>query len=255
MPSQAGDAKHYELVNPVTKEVELLPRVTSIIGRTLNKPHLITWAENFARDAIFFAFKELTPVQRLEVLEDVDDFHQWLKDQGLTVRDYTKVRQTEGKEAHATLEALGEADEVDALRMAQRILGDPDSYTGYEYASARWWMDTKPKVLMSEALLVSWKHRYAGTVDLIWQDERGNHIITDLKSRRADLGMYESDDIQTGAYSIAYKEMDGLVWKASNIRRTVLLVHPDGTYKHADTKLDEEAFLDLRSLYRKMTGE
>lgn len=252
MPSQAGDNKHYELVNPKTKELEYLPRVTSIIGRTLSKPYLVKWAENFARDAVFFAFQELTPIERLEILEDVDDFHQWFKDQGLTTDNYTKKRAGEGKEAHATLEKLGGYDAVDAMKLAHDILDHEENWGGYEVAIARWWIATEPKVLHSEALLVSWRHRYAGTVDLIWQDKDDNVVITDFKSRRADLGMYESDDIQTGAYEIAYKEVRH---QTHPMRRTVPLVHPDGTYHEEDAKLPADAFLDLRSLYRKMTGE
>ena len=99
--------------------------------------------------------------------------------------------------------------------------------------------------------LLSLEHQFAGSTDLIWRNNDGDLVVTDLKSRKAGLDAYESDHIQVGAYSIAYEEMTGQYVD----KETVLVVRGDGTWDEYQSNLDNRAiFLSLVSVYNNLKG-
>ncbi len=266
MPRKAGSGANYSwvLLDKSTGKYDPsstidLPSVTTIIGAVLNKPFLVQWAYAHTRDVISGAVSEMNqsslykPTEMIEMLGDAEELEEFLKANKLRPNDIKDIRGDEGTEAHKALETLAgialDEGSDDALQAAESLLAHPQS-TGYERATADWWLQRKPEVIASEMVLHSLRHRFSGTVDLIWNYHLGDRLeplltVTDLKSRRKDLGMYDSDDVQTGAYGVCYTEMTG--WSVD--RRTVLLVHDDGTWKEEEARLPAEAFLHLRELY------
>jgi hypothetical protein len=99
--------------------------------------------------------------------------------------------------------------------------------------------------------LRSLQHGFAGTVDLVYIDKDGKLVICDLKSRETGKGKYESDDIQTGAYALAWNETETVQVDY----RTVLLVHEDGTFEEIPCWIDADVFLMLLSVYKSMRPE
>jgi hypothetical protein len=183
------------------------------------------------------------------MLTDADDLEDYLKENRLRPDDVKYEAADRGTEAHAVLEDLAElflrGGEAVAQKKAAKILSTEKS-SPYAKGVAGWWLDTNPHVEASEEVLISLKHEFAGTCDLIWWDWEGNLVCTDLKSRKAGSAIYESDDVQTAAYEIAWNERND-----KNIdRRTVLLTMDDGTFKEGPATIDPQVFLDLLAVYR-----
>lgn len=234
--------------------------VTTVISAVLAKPFLVGWAFNYALEVVKVIVDKdreghlsWSPdpneglVDVLELLSSPDDLDEFIKENRLHHKDVKNDAADRGKEEHVHLETLAnlalDEDHQAADDVARRWLASEKS-TGYRRATAAWWLDHEPKVVASEAFLLSKQHWFAGTCDLITEGE-----VIDLKSRRAGLGMYDSDDIQTGAYEIALEEQTGIVRS-----RYVLVIHEDGTYDYEDAKIDQTAFLDLLQVYRKLKG-
>ncbi len=260
--SAAGDAKYYTFVlkdeetGEYYEDVEIhLDRVTSVIG-VLNKPFLVTWAHNFTRDAIsgmvdMLALRpDVTAYDIIDMLADADMLAEYLKENKLRPEDYTAERSEEGTEAHAFLESLATVAAVNrgrALNMALKASKD-EGRSGHIQAVAKWWVANDPQVVASEVKLISLRLGVMGTCDLIWRDANDVLWCTDLKTRKADGQVYESDRIQTGAYEIIWNETHP---KNRIDKRSVLLAKADGKYKDVEADNDPTMFLHLLAAYRK----
>lgn len=266
MPSAAGDTDYYTFVlrDATTGEyhedvVINLDRVTNVIG-VLNKPFLVTWAHNFTRDAISGLVQVILEIddlaERAQALSDLLDtlsdheiLEEYLKENRLRPTDHTADRADEGTEAHEFLERLATLSMVSrprAMAMAAKAAED-DSRGGFIQAIGRWWKKTDPEVVASEVRLISLRLGVAGTCDLVWRDKEGKLWLTDLKSRKADGTVYESDRIQTGAYEIMWNESH----EDKIEGRSVLLAKADGKYLNSTVTNDPTMFLDLLAVYRK----
>lgn len=264
MARAAGSDSHYtfHLFNVSTgkhdrKTVIRIPSVTTIIGEVLAKPMLVGWAYRTTRDHIAGA---LAVMQAngfdtdliLDTFTDGDMLEEYMKENKLRPDDIKSEAADRGTVAHALLERLAtaylEADEVAAERMAQRVLSS-NKASGWEQATAGWWLERYPRVVASEQKLISLKQGFIGTCDLIYTDDDDLLTLTDLKSRKTDGYVYESDHIQCGAYTVAWDETN-----ARHIdRTTVLVVREDGSWTEEETVLDAPGiFLDLLSAYEKL---
>lgn len=235
-----------------------LPSVTTIIGATLAKPFLVQWAYGHTRDVIvglatMIREGTLEVEDFLDTFDDEQDAKDWFKENRLTPDDVKFDAAERGTAAHDFLEHLAKTFQKAGTGAAHELATKqwhkpwtPDTDGAYLHAVAGWWMARQPVVEETETVLYSLKHGYAGTVDLIWWDDKGQLLCTDLKSRRAGLGIYDSDDIQTGAYAIAYNEFHD-----KHIdERSVLLVHDDGSFTEEESTIDSGTFLVVLSLYK-----
>ncbi len=272
MPRAAGSDSHYtfHLFNVNTgkhdrQTVIRIPSVTTIIGETLAKPMLVGWAYRTTRDHIAGLVSVLMEDQGLhysdrmaaviDMLTDADMLEEYLKENQLRPDDIKSEAADRGTIAHALLERLAdaylEADEVAAERIAKRTLAST-KVSGWERAVADWWVQRYPRVVASEQKLISLKHGFIGTCDLIYDSDEGL-TLTDLKSRKTQTrkvsDVYQSDHIQCGAYTIAWDETESRPIE----RTTVLVVREDGSWDEEATLLDAEGiFLDLLSAYEKL---
>ncbi len=264
----AGDKPYYTFVlrnentGRYVKDVTIqLPSVTTIISKTLAKPALMPWTYRTTRDYIAGTFQTLLQskvwvgtdlLELLETFSDADMLEEYLKENRLRPEDTTKDASTRGNEGHATLEELGRLslyeDEV-ALKAASKILADARA-SDVDKGIAGWWLDRQPHVVESESVLYSLKHGFVGSVDLIWRDLQDRLVVTDLKTRGVDKGIYESDHIQCGAYAIAFEEMRNEPVAFT----TVLVVREDGSWIEEASPLPEDTFLHVLSLYNALKG-
>jgi len=269
MGRAAGSGSNYEFVlfnkstNKYDKDhtIELIS-VTSVIGATLIKQGLTWWAyyqtvESVA--ALVTALKdhvweEDEDIDLMGVLTDPGSLDELIAANRMRPDDVKEDAGDRGHAEHATLEALANAalagDAGDGDIMAEKIR-DSDRSTGWAKATADWWLTKRPEVVSSETFVKSLKHGFCGTFDLLYRDADGALVLTDLKSRGAGKGIYESDHIQTGGYEIAYEEETGTFVDY----RTVLVVREDGSWIEQVADIERDAFLDLLSLYNKMKGK
>lgn len=259
MPRAAGSSTHYTWVlrdsegNYLDGECDIsLPSVTSIIGAVLAKPQLVPWAYRQTRDSIaglvsHFMEAEDNPQELLETLNDSDCLDEWLKENNMRPDDIKDEASERGTEAHEYLELLSGLDPASARERASQGL---ETGSVWEKGVGGWWLRAMPREYMGETKLVSLEHGFAGTCDLLWRSiPAAAWKVTDLKTRRAGLMMYDSDDIQTAGYRIAWNEMHP---EDKAMGRSVLLVFDDGTFKEYPAKQPEEVFLSLLRTYKLM---
>jgi len=216
----------------------VLPSVTTITNAVYAKPQLVPWSVNTTIDAItgivsLFAnrlrtFDPKFVEQFLDTFTDHEMLTEYLHLNEVHHEEVADVASERGTAAHALLAALCSTfrlkGEKGALSYAERMLKatkDP-----YRKAVAGWWLKKNPQPLFSEQVVFSLQHRFAGRLDMI--DEEG---LLDLKTRRADLSAYKSDEVQLDGYKIAVDEM-GLLEKTAlegkTLTKRVLLASEDG---------------------------
>jgi hypothetical protein len=133
----------------------------------------------------------------------------------------------------------------------QTAAGDPSNL--YEEAVLDWWVvKQQPEVIASEATLLSLKHGFAGSCDLVCDLGYTPRVIVDLKTRRAGGQAYISDHLQLAAYRIAWNEMHPD--QPCNPTSVVLLAFDDGTWRMVESKVPERTFLSLLDVYSSLKG-
>lgn len=247
MPRAAGDSPTYSYTlrrkgdgEPWwdTREEIHLPSVTTIIHRNLASPALVPWAYRQTIESVEIL------LEHAHTLLDVtaDDLDGLLTENRLRPVDIRDEAATRGTAAHAWLEELATAPAA-AYSLNRG---------GYLDAVSSWWKDRTPVVMASECLLVSLRHGYAGTADLVWVDKRGKVVLTDLKTRdNTWTQAYESDLIQLAAYKEAWEE--GHPGKKID-RTSVLIAKPNGSWIEDSRALPFETFGALLELDRLLAG-
>ena len=261
----AGNKSYYEFVlrNANTGRYDQnvsirLDSVTTIIKSTLAAPQLVPWAYRVTRDNIAGLVATVSdgqgPLDKMliDMLSDADMLDEYLKDNRLRPDDVRDEAATRGSTEHGFLERLGAAGletEGAAQQLAQDCLSS-DKTNDFSKGISGWWLDRNPRVVASEVVLVCLQYRFCGSVDLIWLDDDGQLVVTDLKTRGAGKGAYSSDHIQVGAYAIAYEEMHGRMVD----RTSVLVVREDGTWLEEETTIPRQTFIDIANVYRALKG-
>jgi hypothetical protein len=209
-----------------------LPRVTTIIGQTLAKPELTEWYYR-------------TTIEGVEILHDnfPEAFEQFaleelLEANRLRPHDLRDERADEGTETHEYLATLA--------RWTSEIIW-PAAGDGYQEAVLDWWESQRKDVVASEAILLSLKHGFAGSCDLVCDLGNTPRVIVDLKTRRAGGQAYVSDHLQLAAYRIAWNEMHPD--QPCNPTSVVLLAFDDGTWRMVESKVPERTFLSLLDVW------
>lgn len=145
-------------------------------------------------------------------------FETWIKDMGHNADIVMKRAGEEGTQVHKAIEDFLEGKELRWIdhdgrvnyhtHVWRMILGFVDFWTTY-----------KPKLLMSEQFMVSDKHKFCGTLDLLIE-MNGEKWLLDIKTSNA---VHESHHMQLSAYSAAYEEVygekvqrNGIIWLKSS---------------------------------------
>jgi hypothetical protein len=266
MPRAAGTGPRYEwhLLDVTTgnyrptERIELVS-VTTVINAILAKPQLYKWNFNVGLDLVSGLVDVLwNEDERLEderelidTFTDADMLREYMIENDLTPDIVAQQASTRGDQTHELLDRIARCSKKTpeaALKLAARQFEDPASSPS-DRAVCQWWMEEKPEVIASEIIVKSLQHGYAGSLDLLWRDQDGDVVLTDLKTRREDLDAYDSDKIQIGAYEMAVAETMGLVPD----RLSVLLAGLDGSYREVDSDLEGGAiFLNLLDVYNKL---
>lgn len=160
---------------------EKVPGVTSILGDGLAKPALVNWAANTTAEYAVDHWAELAdlgPSAKLKAL----------KDARYADRDAAARR---GTEVHMLAEKLSRGEDVDV----------PDALRGHVEACVAFLDDWNVQPVLVEAVVVSYKHRYAGTLDLIADLADGRRLLLDYKTARS--GVFPDNALQLAAYRYA----------------------------------------------------
>ena len=224
------------------------PSVTTIIGSVLAKPQLVNWAYKQTRDSIaglvdhYLLDPEFND-ELLEILSDSDSIDEWLKDNRARPSDMRDEAADRGHEQHGFLEELAKLEPEESYALAAANVTSTNMYTK---AIAKWWSDTRPAEFKGEQVLVSLKHGFVGTCDLVWRRMPGlPWNITDLKTRRAGLYAYDSDFVQVDGYAEAWNEMTGETING----RSVLVAFDDGRPKEYPSAYPKGVFLTILAVY------
>lgn len=191
--------------------------VTTVIGQTIHKEGLQLWAMHEALDYIkergFFAseyeigtivpagFSGMEPFYIIHSghLEEASKAHTKKSDKGKDI----------GTQVHDWIEgflnSLPNNYELDNIEFTtpNKDVEKPVQ------AFLSWYEKTRPKILGTEQIVYSRSLDYAGTFDGLFNIDGKIYLIdikTSNKSRTAPLGIYDSNFIQLGAYSVAYTE-------------------------------------------------
>lgn len=271
--SSAGDSTSYRWRLYDKKKGKTVPdqdidldRVTHVIKRTLGKPELVNWTfyQNVDYIAGFINWAKgqelkqpnglFDPENGLSLdgyLCDGDLFRELLKHYRMRSEDTTKDASDMGTEYHLEFEKIAryhtEIDPKEGIRRAEFLV---KKYVGsHRGAIGQWWLDKRPNVVASELPLRSLEHRFAGTCDLAVLDKDGLVRLIDLKNRKEDKEVYDSDRVQMDAYEVAWDEMypADQVWSSA-----VLVAREDGTYHEEEVEHMEGTFLNLLKVYRQL---
>jgi len=128
----------------------------------------------------------------------------WVRRMAMEGEDPDKIRDKSGDIgtlAHYMIECylLGRDPELDeysknSIGMATNALN----------AFELWWKDSGLEFESAELKLVSEKHRFGGTIDMVARDEDGKMVLIDFKTSN---GVYDEHLIQVSAYGRLFEEM------------------------------------------------
>lgn len=195
--------------------------VTTIIGNGVPKPALVGWA---IRETATFAAHNLELLGQLRPDERIDLLR------GAPYRDRDRAA-NRGTEVHAVAEKLlhGQAVEV-----PEELSGHADSYVQFLN-------DWQVAPVLSEAVVVSRRYRYMGTLDLICDLADGQRWLLDIKTNKS--GVFPETALQLAAYRYAETYVDnGTENPVPPVDATgVVWVRADG-YDLVPLKADETTF-------------
>jgi hypothetical protein len=270
MPRLAGSKPNYTFVlrnentGRYVKDVTIsLPSTSTIVKRTLAAPQLVGWAYRQTLDGIAGLLSELGAHPEFDTLDgagyqDIYDIlsdaawaDEWLAENSARPDDVRDARATQGTAEHATLERLAvlslqhDGAELDLVAQLQ------ESSNGFERAIGGWWDEQRPQVVASEVVLPCPQYGYCGSVDLIWYDSDMVKVTTDLKTRRAGLESYDSDEFQVDGYMVAYNLLHP---ESPSTRGSVLVARENGTWGEYPLRIPPGSFLQLKAVHDIVQG-
>jgi len=207
--------------------------VTNVL-RIINKPALVQWAANCARD---YSTEEI----KKQVKEGLDlagtDFDAVFEKSRFAHRDIAKTSATRGKNVHKALEAFIADGTTPHLTEEEQKYYD----AGLEWLRGKRILDSE-KRMYSETMWV------AGTADLVYEVD-GKKFVGDFKT---SSGIYDlTPFMQCAAYRMMLEEMGEKDFAGS----CIIHLKKDGTYdeyiRYAFED-DKEAFLAALTLFKKM---
>lgn len=158
--------------------------VTTVLSQGIPKGAIAPWA---ARTVAEYTCDNLTQIVDMLDSGGRNPTVDYLKGIPWQQRDDAAVR---GTDVHTLGERLVHGLEVDV----------PEHLYGYVDGYARWLDEAQVEPLLTEFVVGSSEHGYAGTADLILLDGRGMRRIADIKTSR---GVYGEAALQLAAYRFA----------------------------------------------------
>jgi hypothetical protein len=159
-----------------------VPGVTQVLSDGVAKPALIAWAANTTAEYAVDYFDELAELSPSERLKQ-------LKAARYADRDQAARR---GTDVHTLAEQLADGQEVTV----------PDELAGHVDAYIRFLDDWQIEPVLNEATVVSFRHGWAGTLDLVADfPTRGTRALCDIKTSRS--GIFQEVALQMAAYRAA----------------------------------------------------
>lgn len=158
-----------------------VPGVTTLLGTGLPKPALINWAANATAEAAIDRWDELTelpPSARLKALQKAR-----YEDRDAAANKGTRV--------HELAEQL----------VAGKEVAVPDDIAGHCESYVAFLQDWDPEPVLIEAVVMSHKHGYAGTLDAILDIDGIGRVLLDIKTSRS--GIFGEVALQLAAYRYA----------------------------------------------------
>lgn len=176
-----GRLRYYE--HPFTKDQ--YPSVTSILGEAVNKPFLTYWRDGHIRRGL-----------KAQIGETVTE--QMVKD----VMNSSKKEAANGAELgsilHDAIDGYLKGDES-AMDVPDQLMPAAMAFMDWRSKNSDW------KYLESEtAVFYKGELNYAGTIDALFEDRKGNLIIVDWKTSSE---VYQENLLQLAAYSRALRKM------------------------------------------------
>lgn len=163
-----------------------VPGVTTILSDGLPKKALINWAGNATADYAvdnWDLLSELKPSERLKKMQGGR----------YESRDAAANR---GTAVHALAEQLIKGEEVEV----------PDALAGHVESYVRFLDEWQPEPILVEAVVMSHKHGYAGTLDLVADIPGRGRVLMDIKTSRS--GIFGETALQLCAYRYADVYLD-----------------------------------------------
>lgn len=157
---------------------EKIPGVTTILGDGLAKPALINWAANTTAEYAVDRWEELTGLSPSKRLNE-------LKTARYADRDAAGGR---GTAVHKLAEQLVHGDEVDV----------PEALRGHVESYVKFLDDFNVQPMLVEATVVSYRYRYAGTLDLLADLNGHGRLLLDVKTARS--GVFPDNALQLAGY-------------------------------------------------------
>lgn len=222
---------------------ERLTGVTTIIG-VLDKPALVSWSANCAVDYIEQNFPSdehifKNPFAISEVCKEARTAWAKKRDKAGDV----------GTQCHAWVELYAKA-QINNIEYAPQYESEQVEKMVKKFIE--WSEQNKVKFLLSEQVLYSEKHFYAGTVDLLIEIDSKKYIA-DLKTAK---DIYQTNFIQMGGYHIALEELG----KVKDLEGYIVINIPKELDKDGNAKIKTEtvtlwaeyrnAFMHCLALYR-----
>ena len=170
---------------------ELFPSVTNVLG-VINKPALAPWVRNTVLESVQTALMDRTGLTETITAEWVAD----VIDQARQTPDFKRDQAAGfGTLAHELIDRIIQGSEPEVPPELEAVL---NNFLAWRASSG---MDIR----LSEAMVYSEKHRYAGAVDAIAYRD-GKLIVLDWKTGN---GIYPEYGLQVAAYAKALEEMTG----------------------------------------------
>ena len=183
--------RHYEI------DGVRYPSVTTIL-KVVNKPALVPWAKKVALEKVREELQERV-TRPAHAPTELDD--EWLDEVIAAAKKRTDEIRDEaasiGTRSHEVIEDFLKTGELPLSKIDRDIVPVIESFTN-------WWYVSGLKFHASEMVVVSKVHGYAGTLDVVAIDERGEHCVIDIKTSN---GIYPEMAMQVAAYAFAYESM------------------------------------------------
>ena len=228
------DDKHAYWING-----EPVVSVTQALSVLDKSGPLIWWAWKMGlTDAHEWMVDEFGDARRQVPATSVD-LEAELKSNGLHPNAKRDKAADRGVGAHHALEQLAATGRLDLSKIEP---GDQ----GYASAVYDWWLEANPTECVTEQMVGSVKHGFAGRYDLDCRIDGARYLV-DLKTG-AKKGIYESHAFQLAGYEIAAEESGyGRFDKTA-----ILKAMPDGEYQFVETHASADDFLAVKAAYDAM---
>jgi len=176
-----GRLRYYE--HPFTKDQ--FPSVTSILGEAVNKPFLTYWRDGRTRSTLKAHLGEVLSEQI------INDAMNSSKKEGANGAELGSI-------LHDAIDGYLKGDES-AMDVPDQLMPAAMAFMDWRSENSDW------KYLESEtAVFYKGELNYAGTIDALFEDRKGNLIIVDWKT---SSDVYNDNLMQLAAYSRALRKM------------------------------------------------